>query len=51
MSTLTLGASPWASSPPPAQRYENPEDDHTAELEKLREQCLAEDEKAVKIWK
>ena len=31
--------------------YENPEDDHTAELEKLREQCLAEDEKAVKIWK
>ena len=31
--------------------YENPGDDHTAELEKLREQCLAEDEKAVKIWK
>ena len=31
--------------------YENPEDDHTAELEKLREQCLAADEKAVKIWK
>ena len=31
--------------------YENPGDDHTAELEKLREQCMAEDGKAVKIWK
>ena len=31
--------------------YEDPNEDHTAELEKLREACLAEDEKAQKIWK
>lgn len=31
--------------------YEDPQEDHSAELEKLREQCLAQDPKAVKIWK
>ena len=31
--------------------YEDPAADHTAELEKLRDQCLAGDEKAVKLWK
>lgn len=32
-------------------KYENPNDDHTEKLEKLREQCLAEDTKAGKIWR
>lgn len=32
-------------------KYENPDDDHTEELEKLREQCFAEDTKARKLWK
>jgi hypothetical protein len=31
--------------------YEDPNADHTAELEKLREECLAADPKAAKIWK
>ena len=31
--------------------YEDPLEDHTEELETLRELCLAEDPKAVKIWK
>ncbi|SHJ60280.1 GIY-YIG nuclease family protein [Hespellia stercorisuis] len=32
-------------------KYENPQKDHTEELEKIREQCLTEDTKARKIWK
>ncbi len=32
-------------------KYENPADDHTAELEALREQCLAQDKQARRIWK
>lgn len=32
-------------------KYENPDDDHTEELEKLREQCFAEDAKARKLGK
>ena len=32
-------------------KYENPDDDHSEELEKLREQCFAVDTKARKIWK
>ena len=32
-------------------KYENPDDDHTDELEKLREQCFITDTKARKIWK
>lgn len=32
-------------------KYEDPGEDHTAELEKLRAECLEADEKAVKIWK
>jgi len=32
-------------------KYENPDDDHTEELEELREQCLAVDGKARKIWR
>lgn len=31
--------------------YEDPGEDHTMELESLREACLAEDTKAVKLWK
>ena len=31
--------------------YEDPLEDHTEELESLRELCLAEDKHAVKIWK
>ena len=31
--------------------YEDPLEDHTEELETLRELCLTEDEKAVKLWK
>lgn len=31
--------------------YEDPGEDHTAELEKLREACLTADPKARKIWK
>ena len=31
--------------------YEDPLEDHTEELETLRDLCLAEDPKAVKIWK
>lgn len=31
--------------------YEDPNKDHTAELEKLREECLSADPGAVKIWK
>lgn len=34
-----------------ALKYEDPGADHTAELEKLRETCLAEDPNAQKIWK
>lgn len=32
-------------------KYENPDDDHTEKLEKLREQCFEEDKKARKLWK
>lgn len=32
-------------------KYENPADDHTSELEVLREQCLAQDEQARRIWR
>lgn len=32
-------------------KYDNPSDNHTTKLEELREQCLAEDPKAKKIWK
>ena len=32
-------------------KYENPDDDHSEELEKLREQCFITDTKARKIWK
>ena len=32
-------------------KYKNPDDDHTDELEKLREQCFITDTKARKIWK
>lgn len=31
--------------------YDDPSEDHTAELESLREKCLAADEKAVKLWR
>lgn len=31
--------------------YDDPLEDHREELETLREICLAEDSKAVKIWK
>ena len=32
-------------------KYEDPCEDHTEELELLREECLETDEKAVRIWK
>lgn len=32
-------------------KYDDPNEDHTAELESLREQCLAADPKARKIWR
>lgn len=32
-------------------KYEDPKEDHMKELEKLREECLAADEKAKRIWK
>lgn len=32
-------------------KYENPDDDHTAELEELREQCLSLDKQAGRIWR
>lgn len=32
-------------------KYENPDDDHTVELEALREQCLAQDKHARRIWR
>lgn len=32
-------------------KYENPDDDQTDELEKLRKQCFIADTKARKIWK
>lgn len=31
--------------------YEDPLEDHTEELETLRDLCLAENERAVKLWK
>ena len=34
-----------------ALEYEDPQEDHTGELETLRELCLAEDKNAVKLWK
>ena len=34
-----------------ALKYENPTDDHTAELEALREQCLAQDKQARRLWR
>ena len=32
-------------------KYEDPGEDHTAELEALREKCMAEDPGAKKIWR
>lgn len=32
-------------------KYDDPNEDHTEELEKLREECLASDPKARRIWK
>ncbi len=32
-------------------KYDDPAADHTAELEALREKCMAEDAKARKLWK
>ena len=32
-------------------KYEDPHEDHTAELEELRESCLLANPKAEKIWK
>ena len=32
-------------------KYEDPTENHTNELEELREQCLLDDPKAMKIWK
>ncbi len=32
-------------------KYEDPQEDHTNELEELREQCLAENANASKLWK
>ena len=32
-------------------KYDDPNEDHTEELEKLREECLASDSKARRIWK
>lgn len=32
-------------------KYDNPHEDHTVELERLREQCLAADPNARKIWR
>ena len=32
-------------------KYKDPADNHTAELEELREKCLAADPKAKKIWR
>lgn len=32
-------------------KYDNPHDDYTEELEKLRDECLATNPKAKKIWK
>lgn len=34
-----------------ALEYDDPAEDHTEELETLRELCLAEDKNAVKLWK
>ncbi|WP_053072945.1 hypothetical protein [Clostridium aceticum] len=31
-------------------KYDDPNEDHTAELESLREQCLAADPNARRIW-
>ncbi len=32
-------------------KYDDPQKDHTEDLEKLRQTCLARDPKAVKLWK
>ncbi len=32
-------------------QYESPADDHTVELEALREQCLVQDKQARRIWR
>jgi hypothetical protein len=32
-------------------KYDDPHEDHTVELESLREQCLAADPKARRIWR
>ncbi len=32
-------------------KYDNPDDNHTDELEALREKCLAQDPQAKKIWR
>ena len=40
-----------AASAAAVLEYEDPQEDHTEELETLRELCLAEDARAVKLWK
>ena len=45
------GAEGFALSVVKTLKYENPADDHTAELEALREQCLAQDKLARRIWR
>ncbi|MFD2169854.1 GIY-YIG nuclease family protein [Tumebacillus lipolyticus] len=32
-------------------KYDDPQEDHTAELEELREQCLADNKEARRIWR
>src|SRR5690606_28001717 len=32
-------------------KYDDPHEDHTAELEQLRDECLAADQNARKIWR
>ena len=45
------GEESFAFSVAAVLEYEDPQEDHTEELETLRELCLAEDETAVKLWK
>ncbi len=32
-------------------KYDNPADDHTAELEKLRQECFEENKKSTALWR
>jgi len=45
------GAEGFALSVVKILKYESPADDHTLELKALREQCLAQDKQASKIWR